>query len=160
MGNYMKHQVAWGLFFGWFLISPVQAMLGGSSSTIGMDGAPVPSSVAARAGLSGSNAAGVSLQSVLTPEGVTVNQYVAQNRVFAVSWGGQVMPDFSLLLGPYFPAFKQAAQNRPRLGRNTPLAVETQDLVVHSYGHMRAFKGMAYIPSMVPSGFDITRIEP
>jgi hypothetical protein len=159
----------WILFMRlWFLlmvalwISPhALAALGGSASSISQDGAITTSSPAALAVLSGANSnRGVILQTIITAEGVTVNQYVTQNRVFALSWGGQVMPDLSSVLGPYFSAFQQAALNRPRLGRNAPLVVEAQDLVVHSYGHMRAFKGMAYIPSMVPAGFDITRIEP
>jgi hypothetical protein len=153
----------------WFLlgvallwVSPhALAVLGGSASNIARDGTITSSSAAALAALSGANSnRGVILQTIITVEGVTVNEFVAQDHIFAVSWGGQVMPDLSLLLGPNFPAFQQAVQNRPRLGRNAPLVVETQDLVVHSYGHMRAFKGVAYIPSLVPPGFDITRIEP
>jgi hypothetical protein len=150
------------LGWAWLGISPQAfAMLGGSAGSIGQDGLITPSSPAALAALSGANSnGGVNLQTIITAEGVTVNEFVARNQVFAVSWGGQVMPDLSSVLGPYFPAFQQAALNRPKLGRNAPLVVEAQDLVVHSYGHMRAFKGMAYIPSLVPAGFDITRIEP
>lgn len=141
--------------------SHATAFLGGDANSVSQDGRATSASASVLASLTGPNAAtGVRLQPVLTAEGVSVNEYLFQNQVFAISWGGQVMPDLSQLLGSHFAGFQQAAQNRPRAGRNAPLVVATPDVVVHAYGHMRAFKGVAYLPGAIPSGFDITKIEP
>lgn len=100
----------------------------------------------------------VQLQTVATQLGVTVNEYSAGGVVFAVTWSGPVMPDLSQILGSYFPQYKAAIQARPAGGLNAPVAVQTGQLVVHAFGHMRAFSGEAYAPALVPSGFDVTTL--
>jgi hypothetical protein len=152
-------------FLLWLIIAafPPQAaaVLGSPASSIVNDGTATVSSPGALNGLGGANAAfNVTVQSVTTDSGVTLNEYVFANQVFAVSWGGPVIPDFSSLLGSSFAAFQQAAQSRPPGGRNAPLVVETAQVVVHLSGHMRAFKGLAYLPAAVPAGFAIGNLEP
>jgi hypothetical protein len=138
------------------------AALGQDPASIARDGAVQGPSARAFASTAGSTAALSSVvqsQTVLTPQGVTVTEYFANGVVFALTWNGAVMPDLSGLLGTYFPGYQVALQNRPRAGRNAPVAVQTDQIVVHSAGHMRAFTGMAYVPPLVPSGFDITLLE-
>lgn len=143
------------------LSPPALAVLGSAAGSVAADGAPAVTSPGALNGLGGANAqSNVTVQSVITSSGVTVNEYISGNQVFAVSWGGPVIPDLSWLLGSSFSAFQQALQSQTRAGRNAPRAVETPEVVVHMAGHMRAFKGLAYLPARVPAGFSISNLEP
>lgn len=92
---------------------------------------------------------GYALHQISAPNGMVVREYTSpQGTVFGVSWTGPVMPNLKQLLGTYFAAFQQAAQSpHPRRG---PLVVRTNEVVVESGGHMRAFHGRAYVPSLVP----------
>jgi Protein of unknown function (DUF2844) len=93
---------------------------------------------------------GYTVHEISAPDGMVVKEYVSSGGVvFGVSWRGRTMPDLQNLLGSYFPEFQQAAESAPR---RRALAVRTDRLVVESSGHMRAFRGRAYVPSLLPSG--------
>jgi len=86
----------------------------------------------------------------ITRDGMTVKEYVTpKGTVFGVSWQGPTMPNLSQLLGDYYQDFQREVQSRPR--RRGPAIVQTDDLVVESSGHMRAFHGRAYVRSLVPN---------
>ena len=93
---------------------------------------------------------GYALHQISAPDGTVVREYTSpQGTVFGVSWKGPVMPNLKQLLGSYFTTFQQASQApHPRRG---PLVVRTDQVVVESGGHMRAFRGRAYVPSLVPN---------
>jgi hypothetical protein len=87
------------------------------------------------------------------PTGTTVREYVgADGRVFGIAWQGPFIPNLRQLLGSYFEAYSQAAQDpRTRRPGHGPLLVSLPQLVVESAGHPRAFYGRAYLPSLVPA---------
>lgn len=92
--------------------------------------------------------------------GVTVREYAsAQGKIFAVSWQGPFLPDLEQLLGAYFPSFKAAAAARRAAGARGPVSIQQDDLVVQSSGHMRAFSGRAYVPSLLPPQVSIDEIQ-
>jgi len=85
--------------------------------------------------------------------GTVVHEYVdAQGTVFAVSWSGPFLPDLKEILGSHFDTMVAQAAKERRRGRS-PLMLKQSDLVVVSGGHMGAFQGHAWLPSMLPAGF-------
>ena len=102
--------------------------------------------------------AGYTVHEIQTPAQTVVREYVsASGKVFAVSWHGPLLPDFRQTLGRYFDEYRSNART-PRVGRRQ-LTVEGSDLVVHSYGRMRAFYGNAYVPSLLPPNFSPDEIK-
>jgi len=86
-----------------------------------------------------------------TPAELRIRQWVnAQGRVFAITWAGPVMPDLAQLLGRHYTAFREAAER----GHSTRSAVrlDTPEVVIESAGRMRAFRGRAFCPPMLPAG--------
>src|SRR5487761_1351095 len=93
---------------------------------------------------------GYSVQQITAADGTVIKEYVSPaGVVFGVSWQGVAMPDLSQLLGYYFPQFQHASRSAVR--RRQALVVLTDRLVVESGGHMRAFRGRAYVPGLLPN---------
>lgn len=83
--------------------------------------------------------------------GTAVREYVdAGGTVFAVSWSGPFLPDLKQLLGTYFDQMA-ASQERQR---QRPQVINQSDVVIQSGGHMGSFRGRAWLPGKLPSGFD------
>jgi hypothetical protein len=94
---------------------------------------------------------GYTVHEIAAPDGMIVKEYVAPGgRVFGVSWRGPAMPRLQDLLGSYFAEFQQSATSAAGT-HHRALSVRTDRLVVESSGHMRAFRGRAYVPSLVPA---------
>jgi Protein of unknown function (DUF2844) len=92
---------------------------------------------------------GYSLHEIKGADGAVVREYVSPDGVvFGLSWQARTMPNLAQLLGSYFPDFQQASSRRIR--HRGPLVVRTDRVVIESGGHMRAFTGRAYVPSLVP----------
>ncbi len=136
-----------------FLLQPLGAwaVLGGNAETVAQDGQPV---TANGHELTQQNR-GVQQQSVLTAQSVTVTEYSASGVVFAIRWSGPVIPDLSRLLGTYFSQYAAKTPTPTAVTRNRPVTIQTLDLVVHAGGHMRAFSGSAYVPSLIPAGLSL-----
>lgn len=99
-----------------------------------------------------------SVQQITAPDGGVVKEYVsATGMVFAVSWNTRTMPDLQQLFGSYFAQFQQASEAKAH--RRRGVVMRTNQLVVESGGHMRAFHGRAYIPSLVPPNVPLTEIQ-
>ena len=83
-------------------------------------------------------------------DGTVVREYVSRaGQVFGLAWQGPTVPDMTQLLGAYFPAYQEALPAAvPQRG---PWRVQTGALVVELSGHLGAFAGRAYLPSLVPS---------
>jgi len=93
---------------------------------------------------------GYSVKQLSSADGRMVREYVSPaGLVFGVSWQGPTMPDLRQLLGSYFGQLQQASQSRRQ--RHGPLVVQTKDFVLVSGGHMRSFRGRAYVPSLLPA---------
>ena len=83
--------------------------------------------------------------------GTVVRQYASPSgNIFAVTWEGPTLPDLKQLLGRYFEDFQKAAQSQNRAGVHGPLIIQLPGLVVELGGHMRSFRGRAYLPDQMP----------
>ena len=138
------------------------AGLGRPLSDAAQDGKPVAQvqrfSAQAAVGTTAGSAA-VNAQTVQTPQGVTVTEYAnASGTVFAITWKGPFKPDLQQLLGSYFAPYIAAA-NAQTQQLNLSM-VKGSDIVVHSAGRMRGFLGVAWVPTLVPTGFDPSQLQP
>jgi len=92
-----------------------------------------------------------SVEEITSASGTVVREFVSPaGQVFAVSWRGPVRPDLRPLLGEHFAALPRASAAAGRRGR--PLVVHTDALVVESGGHVRDFRGRAFLPALMPEG--------
>ena len=83
--------------------------------------------------------------------GTVVREYAAPSgKVFAVVWEGPFLPDMKELLGSYFEEFQKAAEAQNRRAGHGPLIIQQPGLVVELGGHMRSFRGRAYLPEEIP----------
>lgn len=90
--------------------------------------------------------------------GDVVHEYVAPSgAVFAISWGGTTLPNLRQLLGIHFDTYVNST-HRQRGGRGH-LVVRDRNLVVESTGHMRAFRGRAYLTDAFPTGVTVDDIK-
>jgi hypothetical protein len=103
-------------------------------------------------------AAGYTVHELQLAGGTVVREYLAASQqVFAVSWSGPSIPDLQPLLGTHYARY-QAAAKASGISRRG-VAVQDPDLVVRAGGHARAFHGVAYVPSLMPAGFDPGQIR-
>jgi hypothetical protein len=151
-----------GLVLALSYATAAHAGLGRPLSDAAQDGKPVAQvqrfSAQAAVGTTAGSAV-VNAQTVQTPQGVTVTEYAnAAGVVFAVTWKGPFKPDLQQLLGSYFSPYVDAAKTQTQQ-LNLSL-VTGSDIVVHSAGRMRGFLGVAWVPTLVPAGFDPSRLQP
>jgi hypothetical protein len=138
-------RVRWEIAFALLLAAvPVWAALGGSEQSVEQD----------RARLAGQTTRTVmqyyTVHEITTKDGHKIREYVSPGgTVFGVAWEGPSLPDLPPLLGSYFTAFKEAMASSTR--RHGPLYVQAGPLVVESGGHMRSFRGRAYVTDLIPS---------
>jgi uncharacterized protein DUF2844 len=135
---------AWQLVFILLLGAiPGWAVLGEYQNTVGADQRVM------RGQIQSVTQQGYSLHEIKGADGAVVREYVSPDGVvFGLSWQSPAMPNLAQLLGSYFPDF-QLASNR-RMRHRGPLVVRTDRVVIESGGHMRAFRGRAYVPSLMP----------
>ncbi|MEI6734702.1 MAG: DUF2844 domain-containing protein [Comamonadaceae bacterium] len=93
---------------------------------------------------------------VSLPDGSTVKQYVnASGVVFAVSWRTRLKPDLNALLGSGYAALAVGSVAGAGVASARMQQLTRQPhLVVHQGGRMNAFAGLAYVPTLVPQGFN------
>lgn len=102
-------------------------------------------------------AASYTVHEIQDVSGTSVREYVSANgTVFGVAWNGPVMPNLRQLLGQYFATYTNASE--AKRSSRTHLTVEQPGLVVRSGGHMRAFRGSAFVPSLLPQGVTANEI--
>ncbi len=127
---------------------PAFAVLGGDESSVATDMAQLKATVKVTPGDA------FAVHEIKAPDGEVVREYVSPTgRVFGVAWQGRSIPDLQQLLGAYFQQYSAAAQaaKAGHPGRR-PLNIQLPGLVVQNSGHMRAFYGRAYDPSLFPQG--------
>ena len=78
--------------------------------------------------------------------------------MFAVKWSGPSQPDLMALYGSYFNDYANAQAHAASSGMIGSGRVEanTGAVVIRHSGHIGAMRGFAYIPALLPSGFDIS----
>ncbi len=131
------------------------AALGGAPTTVDADRLAMNANVVSQPG------ALFTVHTLTLPRGTEVREYVsAAGVVFAVAWQGPAMPDLRRLLGIHADeAGATMREFRHKHGGIGPIAAETDDLVIQSGGHMGAFRGRAWQPSAVPTGFSVSDIQ-
>jgi hypothetical protein len=131
---------------------PAFAALGGDAASVEADTAKMKGQARA------TPAGGYTVSEITLPSGTVVREYVSSaGKVFAVTWSGMEVPDLQQTLGTYFEEFKAAAA-APHSGHHH-LAIRQPDLVVTTGGHMRAWIGKAYVPSLLPPNFSVDDIK-
>jgi len=135
------------------LASSAWAALGDNSAS------PQSDAVRMNGTLRSISSAQYTIQEIRTPGGQTIREFVsAGGSVFGVAWEGPTTPDLQQLLGSYFEQFRQISgqlQGQP----GGPLVIETPNLVVQQSGHLRAFRGRAYLPAALPNGVQASEIQ-
>lgn len=144
--------LATGLLISQIVCPPALATLGEDVTTVEND------RVKMKAQVRTTSVAGYTVHEMQTPSGTMIREYIAPSgKVFAVAWNGPLLPDFPQTLGRYFDEYHSSASS-PHVGRRS-LVHEGADLVVHSFGHMRAFYGNAYVQSLLPPNFSPADIK-
>ncbi len=138
-------------------VTTAYAALGDTLASVAQDGTPVTVLHRLRSVVV-TPASGVVSQTVLTPSGIEVQEFSANGTVFALRWAGATVPDLSQLLGTYFPTYRAALVARNPAFRHAPVMVNNTGLIAHSGGHMRAYFGSAYAPTLVPAGLDLSTL--
>ena len=129
--------------------APARAALGDDAASVGVDSETLGGTRIVTL------ARGWEVHELRLPSGTLVREYVRNRGVFAVAWGGPVIPDLRRLLGAYFEAYA----NSPRSGQHHVRVVATPDWVVQSAGHHDGFLGRAWLPKRVPPGFDLHTVR-
>lgn len=153
------------------LAAPAFAALGSYPLT-GADAHVMASSLAAARStqLLGANASApvastaYQVNTVTLDTGTVVREYVAtaNNQVFGVAWHGPRLPDLSELLGASnFSRYVSASPNGTDKVTADPShrGLSSSDLVVHTFGHIGNFGGVAYLPAALPAGVSATDIQ-
>ena len=123
---------------------PAGAVLGEYESSVSLDQQYLRGEVRATA------LEGYKLQQISSRNGMVVREYVSpEGRVFGIAWQGPFIPNLQQLLGSYSMQVQQTQQSQKRR-RGGPLVVRGNDFVFVSGGHMRAYHGQAYVPSLMP----------
>jgi len=89
----------------------------------------------------------------------TIREYVDANGVvFGVAWNGNIHPDLNKLLGNYAGEYQSAFKKNPGK-RKRHHQIQSAHLTVERGGHMRNFKGRAFVQSMIPAGVKTDEIK-
>ena len=135
------------------LVSPAWAALGNSAASVQVD------SMHMNGTLRSISSGRYTIEEIRTSSGQTVREFVSPGgSVFGVAWEGPTTPDLQQLLGSYFEQFRQTSEQRQHQPRG-PLLIETPTLVVQQSGHLRSFRGRAYLPAALPSGVQSSEIQ-
>ena len=134
-----------GILFAFILAAaPAWAALGQPESTVNADGAFLHGQIRDEVHQ------GYRVHLITDPAGTVVREYVSSaGVVFGVAWQGPSIPNMRQLLGPYFTHLQQVAEAQTT-HHGGPLTIQQNDFVFSSGGHMRAYHGRAYVPSLLP----------
>ncbi|MHB8908958.1 MAG: DUF2844 domain-containing protein [Syntrophales bacterium] len=156
----MKRRIT-ALLFGFGLAAlflaaagPVQAALGESADSVDSDQTAL---AAKRVSKTVHN--GYTVQE-LSSDSLTLREYVSPTGIiFAIAWNGLTHPDLTPLLGAYAGEYGTALRHAPRKPGRRNRRIETDQVVVEKWGHMRNLQGRAYVPALIPPGVNIDEIK-
>jgi hypothetical protein len=134
---------------------PASAALGGTLESVQADQAHMEASIKISYGRA------YTVHEMTGQTRTTVREYVSPaGKVFGVAWQGPFIPDLRQILGSYFEQYSQAAkaERESHVGRRS-LNLQEPGLVMQSSGHMRAYSGWAYDPSLLPAGVSAAEIR-
>jgi len=133
--------------------APAFARLGGDFASINEDSARV------RGQLVSTDLLNYQRHDITTSAGTVIHEYLSRSgKVFAVTWQGPLPPDLRQLFGDYFESFRSAAAAQSHPGGHRQFSIQQSDFVMQASGHLRAFQGRAFVPSLVPSGVTISEL--
>jgi hypothetical protein len=93
---------------------------------------------------------GFNLHQIMLQDGSVVNEYVSPaGTVFGVSWEGHFVPNLHQLLGTYMANLQQG--QRTQVVPRRAITIQGDNFVFHSMGHLRSFRGRAYVPGLIPA---------
>ena len=96
----------------------------------------------------------------LTLDATTLKEYAdSSGAVFAVTWQGIRVPDFSVIMGTYFAEYSAERAKTPIVRGRRYVDLKTNSLVFNSGGHMRNLHGIVYLPAKVPPGVDLNSLQ-
>jgi hypothetical protein len=96
----------------------------------------------------------------VTTDGTVIREFVSSSgTIFAVAWNGLSHPDLTQLFGTYYSEYIEAERATPRPKGRAEMKVNSQNIISVRFGHMRAVRGKAWIPALVPNGFDLSLIQ-
>ncbi len=89
-----------------------------------------------------------------------IREYVSpEGIVFGVAWNGLAQPDLSVLLGSYHGEYENARKQLPRPRGKRQMRVQSDRVVVETWGHVRNIQGRAFVPELIPSGLNADVIK-
>jgi hypothetical protein len=133
---------------------PVQAALGESADSVSSDQTAI---AAKRVSKTVQN--GYTVQE-LGSDSVILREYISSTGIiFAIAWNGLIHPDLTTLLGSYAGEYGAALRFAQREHGNRHRKIETDQVVVEKWGHMRNLQGRAYVPALIPSGVNVDEIK-
>ncbi|WP_413578384.1 DUF2844 domain-containing protein [Bdellovibrio sp. HCB290] len=92
--------------------------------------------------------------------GIKIRQFVnSQGRVFAITWKGTDLPPLEELLGTHLPEYRDKIAARGRIFGRKTLKIKTENIVVEGSSRQTDQRGRAYIPAILPEGFDLKDIS-
>ncbi len=93
---------------------------------------------------------GFDLHQITLKDGTVVNEFVSpEGTVFGISWQGHFIPNLHQLLGTYITNLQEG--QRTQVMRRRAITIQGDNFVFSSVGHMRFFRGRAYVPGLVPA---------
>jgi len=128
-------------------------------AALGADAASVDTDIAKMKGQARARAVtGYTVTEITLPSGTVVREYIsAGGKVFAVTWSGMTQPDLKQTLGTYFEEYNIAAADEHNDHHN--LDIDEDDFVLIVGGHMRAWSGRAYVPTLLPPNFPLAELQ-
>jgi hypothetical protein len=133
--------------------APAQAHLGGDAASVDDDSVKLRGQVARAQMLQ------YDRHDISSGGDAIVHEYLSRSgKVFAVTWQGPVQPNLQQLFGDYFETFRAAAATPGQPGLHRQARLVRPDFVYEAAGHLRSFRGRAYVPSLVPAGVDIASL--
>jgi hypothetical protein len=132
-----------------------------SSAALGGDVASVRTDTAQFGGqLVSTEFAAYTQHNIATGPDAVVHEYLSRaGKVFAVTWSGPLPPNLQQLFGDYFETYHSAAIAQSHPGGHRHVNIVQPDFVVQALGRLRAFRGAAYVPSLVPAGVNVADLQ-
>ena len=149
----LKYLVAAGvLAFVALLPQRARASLGGPEAAVATEAQQLNASIKS------SDRANYRVHEIQMSSGTVLREFaVPGGAVFAVAWSGPTIPNLRQALGQYFAGYVSAAQGN-RSGRSH-LEIRQTGWVMQSSGHMRVFRGRAYLTQSLPAGVSLDEIH-
>jgi hypothetical protein len=135
-------------------VDPASAGLGGDAASALADGSELHGVV------NSMSLPQYDIQEFIAETGMRVREYVNRDgAVFAVGWTGPALPDLRRLLGTHYVEYTTALAALDRPGLHRSLRITLSGLVVESGGHLRAYAGRAYLPTLIPAGVPVADLH-